>query len=80
MSDRKHDDEGGQVSEVSSMADAGEEIYPGDAVAGHPEQAGGDGPEEGSAGPDATPREQADAPDAPGRHGRAERGSDGQSG
>lgn len=72
--------EGGQVSEVSSMADAGEEIYPGDATAGHPDTAGHDRPEEGAAGPDATPREQADAPDAPGRDSRAERGSDGQAG
>ncbi|MDP9823973.1 hypothetical protein [Nocardioides massiliensis] len=74
------DQEKGQVSEVSSMDDAGEEITPGDAVAGHPTQAGDDGPQEGSAGPDATPREQADTPDAPGRDERAERGSDRQSG
>lgn len=50
-------DSEGQVSEVSSMAGAGEEISPGDAVAGAPDQsAGDDRAEEGTAGPDAPPR------------------------
>ncbi|WP_110182778.1 heparan-alpha-glucosaminide N-acetyltransferase domain-containing protein [Nocardioides solisilvae] len=62
--DSHHDDKqtpdessGGQVSEVSSMDGAGEEISPGDAVAGAPDQsAGDDRPQEGTAGPDAPPR------------------------
>ena len=46
----------GQVSAVSGMGEAPEEINPEDAVAGAPEAESG-GAQEGTAGPDAPPRE-----------------------
>lgn len=49
---------GGQRSEVSSLEDGAEEIFPSDATAGYPlgDDAGGDGVQEGAAGPEAPPR------------------------
>jgi len=46
----------GQVSEVSGMGEAPEEIAPEDAVAGAPDGESG-GVQEGTAGPDAPPHE-----------------------
>ncbi len=46
----------GQVSQVSGMGEAPEEISPEDAVAGAPDAESG-GAQEGTAGPDAPPRE-----------------------
>lgn len=46
----------GQVSEVSGMGERPAEIDPEDAVAGAPDMEG-DGAREGTAGPDAPPRE-----------------------
>ncbi len=74
----------GQVSEVSALGDGAEPIDPSDATAGHPidsadgpdpEQAAATRPDAGSAGPDATADEIADAPDAPAREAREERGT-----
>jgi len=45
-----------QVSEVSGMGEKPEEISPDDAVAGAPDGESGE-PQEGTAGPDAPPRE-----------------------
>ncbi|WP_101525084.1 heparan-alpha-glucosaminide N-acetyltransferase domain-containing protein [Nocardioides houyundeii] len=57
MDTGKNDDSQGQVSEVASMANAGEEIDPSDAVAGAPDHSsGGDRADEGTQGPDAPPR------------------------
>ncbi|WP_435768338.1 methyltransferase [Nocardioides sp. SYSU DS0651] len=49
----KDSDEGGQVSEVSGLDDAGGTITPGDSVAGHPTDQGEDSVDEGATGPDA---------------------------
>ncbi|WP_162799222.1 heparan-alpha-glucosaminide N-acetyltransferase domain-containing protein [Nocardioides sp. 616] len=57
MDTGKNDDSQGQVSEVASMAHAGEEIDPSDAVAGAPDHSSGeDRADEGTQGPDAPPR------------------------
>ncbi|HWJ67784.1 MAG TPA: hypothetical protein VNT31_14000 [Nocardioides sp.] len=48
------DSQEGQVSEVGNLDDAGEPIFPGDAVAGHPLHGeGGSDVQEGAAGPNA---------------------------
>lgn len=49
--------EGGQVSEGASLQGSPEEVTPGDATAGHPDSEDGDGPQEGTAGPDAPPQD-----------------------
>lgn len=49
-------DSNGQVSEVSGMGEEPEEISPEDAVAGAPDAGSGEA-QEGTAGPDAPPRE-----------------------
>jgi hypothetical protein len=49
-------DDNAQVSEVSGMGEEPDEISPADAVAGAPEGESGEA-EEGTAGPDAPPRE-----------------------
>ncbi len=48
--------EGGQVSEVGSLAGGPETIYPDQATAGYPDTES-DGPQEGTAGPNARPRD-----------------------
>lgn len=52
------EDDGGQRSEVGSLEGGAEEIFPSDATAGYPlaDDAGGDGVQEGAAGPEAPPR------------------------
>ena len=56
--DDDHDEpESGEVSEVASLTseEAGQPIAPSDATAGYPDSES-DGPDEGTAGPDAPPR------------------------
>ncbi len=48
--------EGGQVSEVGNLAGGPETIYPDQATAGYPDTES-DGPQEGTAGPNARPRD-----------------------
>lgn len=63
-----HTDDGGQVSESANLQGDPEEVTPGDATAGHPDSEDGDGPQEGTAGPDAPPQD--------GRPGRSDEGGD----
>lgn len=59
MSKRHEDDApAGQVSEVAAMGDASQPIDPSDATAGAPDGESGR-PQEGAAGPDASPPENA---------------------
>jgi hypothetical protein len=55
--DDDHAPESGEVSEVASLTseEAGQPIAPSDATAGYPDSES-DGPDEGTAGPDAPPR------------------------
>ena len=55
--DRNDADEGGQVSEAANLQGTPQKEAPGDATAGHPSSEGDDGPQEGTAGPDAPPRD-----------------------